>query len=139
MTATVTLGQRILLWGVPSLVTVAGGYWFLTLPESGSRQLLVILALLIAAGTWHQYLSIPRRITLQGDTLRCERALKAASVPLASIREIHASPWQRGFARLFADDDRITCLQRTPGLRELLAEIVRRHPQITVKGDLTPR
>jgi len=136
LTVTTTKSQRVLLWLVPSLVT---GTLVVFVPATASaRQAWVgwIPGVLGVGVAWFAYVSIPRRIAVNGAQLVIQRPIGSISVPIVDIRSVNASPWNRGLVTITAKKRKIFLLRSTRNLFAIVAEIKHQNPSVVVIGEV---
>lgn len=98
VTATTTRPQRVLLWLAPALITIAMvGFAAGAASDPRAPAPIWILGVIAIAVGWWSYVSIPRRIAVDGSDLRLDRPLGSITVPIAEIRKVDARGWNRGF------------------------------------------
>ena len=137
LTATTTKSQNILLWFAPSLFTVAL-LVVAIVTASHPRAPLPgwIPGIVGLAMAWFAYVSVPRRITVNGERLILERPIGNISIPIVEVRRVNASQWNRGFVIVAAKKRRIFLLRNTRNLFAIVVEIKRQNPSAVVIGDV---
>jgi hypothetical protein len=135
VTATTTKRQRAFLWLVPSAITL-GVVAFAASAPSDARVPAPLwwFAALFVVFAWFAYLSIPRRVVVNGAQLVLERPIHNISVPIADIYKIDARAWNRGFVIVRAKRRRAYLLREMPNLFAVVAEITSRNHTATVVG-----
>lgn len=137
MTATVTTLQRCFLWFAPSLVTAG----FLGVCGEALTGNYVPWAVWIAGSimvplVWWSYLSVPRRVSLQGNTLVFETPRANIAVAIDEIRRIDARYWNRGHVIITAGRRMIYVLRGMPNLRAVVEAVLDQHPDTKFVGQL---
>jgi hypothetical protein len=137
ITATTTTLQRVLLWLAPSLVTVALLVFAADAAlDSGVPGLPWIPLLLGAPLVWFSYLSVPRRLIVEGTDLILDRPIGKASLPIRNIRRVNARAWNRGFVVISAARRKIFLFRNTRNLAAIVGEIRRQNPAAVVVGEV---
>lgn len=135
LTATTTRRQRIWLWLVPSMISCA----FLVFAASAASDprvpalqwLIGALGVFLA---WFSYLSIPRRVVIDGIDVVFERPIGSISVPILAIHKIDARVWNRGFVILSSQRRKLYVLRHMQNLLTIVAEINQQNPSARVVG-----
>ncbi len=137
LTATTTRLQRTLLWLAPA-VTTAGmlGFAFAAASDPRAPGVFWVLGPIAVGIAWWSYVSIPRRLAIDGGALVVERPIGRLSVPIAKIRRVDARVWNRGFVTVATESGKIYLLRGTENLSVVVAEIVRQNPGATVVGNV---
>jgi len=135
VTATTTKRQRAFLWLVPAAITL-GVVAFAAAALSDSRvpAPLSWLAAFFVVFAWFAYLSVPRRVIVNGAEVIFECPIHNVSVPIADIYKIDARAWNRGFVIVRAKRRRAYLLREMPNLFAVVAEIIQRNHTATVVG-----
>ena len=137
LTATTTRWQRVWLWLAPSLITLA----LLAFAASAASDPrapapLWLIGVLGVGLAWFSFLSIPRRIVIEGGDLVLERPIGSISVPIAGIGRIDARAWNRGFVIVSAKRRKVFLLRHMRNLFAIVGEITQRNPSATVVGSV---
>jgi hypothetical protein len=137
LTATTTRPQRVLLWLAPALITIAMlGFAAAAASDPRAPGPIWILGVLVVAVGWWSYVSIPRRIAVNGSDLLLERPIGSITVPIAEVRKIDARAWNRGFVIVTAENRKIHLLRSTRNLFAIVNEIKQQNPSAMVVGDV---
>lgn len=136
VTATTTRPQRVLLWLAPALITIA----MVGFAAGAASDPRAPGANLDTRGYrhrlgWWSYVSIPRRIAVDGSDLRLDRPLGSITVPIAEIRKVDARGWNRGFVIVTAEHRKIYMLRSTKNLFAVVNEIKQQNPSVMVVGN----
>lgn len=136
VTATTTRPQRVLLWLAPALITIAMvGFAAGAASDRRAPAPIWILGVIAIAVGWWSYVSIPRRIAVDGSDLRLDRPLGSITVPIAEIRKVDARGWNRGFVIVTAEHRKIYMLRSTKNLFAVVNEIKQQNPSVMVVGN----
>jgi len=135
LTATTTRPQRVLLWLAPAFITIAMlGFAAAAASDPHAPGPIWILGVIVAAVGWWSYVSIPRRISVNGTDLLLERPIGSITVPIAEVRKVDARPWNRGFVTVTSENRKIYLLRGTRNLFAIINEIKQQNPSAMVVG-----
>jgi len=137
VTATTTRPQRVLLWLAPALITIAMVSFAVgAASDPRAPGPIWILGIIAVAMGWWSYVSIPRRIAVDGADLRLERPMGSITVPIAEVRKVDARAWNRGFVIVTAEHRKIYMLRSTKNLFAIVNEIKQQNPSAMVVGNV---
>jgi hypothetical protein len=83
---------------------------------------------------WSSYLSIPRRVVINGADVVFERPIGTLSMPILAILHIDVRAWNRGFVVLSTQRRKLYLLRHMPDLFTIVADITQHNPSTIVVG-----
>jgi hypothetical protein len=135
--ASLRASQRWFLWLVPVAVTLFFG--FLEVRAASDPQLpmvaRVVFAVLVAVA-WLSYLSIPRRIKIDGADMVLERPIGRDQLRIADVTKVDSRKWNRWFVTIRTKRGTIHLFRDMPNVSALVSEIARQNPTTKLLGPL---
>jgi hypothetical protein len=84
----------------------------------------LVVSVLGVVLAWFSYLSIPRRVTIDGADVVLDRPIGSVSLPISEIHGIDARAWNRRFVTVHTRRRRVFLLRNMPDLATVILEII---------------